>query len=296
MAHAATRTFEVPVNIYRPASPFRGKALQNINLTPDDPDNDVRHVVLDLSGGDLRYFEGQSIGIVPPGTDAQGKPHKLRLYSIASSRIGDNKDGKTVSLCVKRVVYKHPETGEIVRGVASNFICDLAPGDDVSITGPTGKTFLLPEDPSTNLVLIATGTGIAPFRAFLRRIYDEMDTPWQGKVWLFFGMQNSNSYLYQDELAGYTAKGDFEIVEAISREQKNAQGGRMYVQHRIAEHAAALWELISGGNTYTYICGLKGMEDGIDDAFTAAAAAKDTVWKDYRYNLKQSGFWHVETY
>jgi len=296
MAHAATRSFEVPVNLYRPASPFRGKALENINLTPNDPDNDVRHVVLDLTGSGLTYFEGQSIGIVPPGIDAKGKPHKLRLYSIASSRVGDHKDGNTVSLCVKRVVYKHPETGETVRGVASNFICDLNPGDEVMITGPTGKTFLLPEDPTANLVLIATGTGIAPFRAFLRRIFDEMETPWQGKVWLFFGMQNSNSYLYRDELAGFVSKGNFRISEAISREQKNAQGGRMYVQHRIAEHAEELWNLISGGNTYTYICGLKGMENGIDEAFAGVAVGQGITWSEYQFKLKQEGFWHVETY
>lgn len=296
MAHAATRSFEVPVNLYRPNSPFVGKAIQNINLTPNDPDNDVRHVVLDLAGSSLTYFEGQSIGIVPPGLDAKGKPYKLRLYSIASSRIGDHKDSKTVSLCVKRVVYKHPETAEIVRGVASNFVCDLKPGDDVQITGPSGKSFLLPEDPTTNLILIATGTGIAPFRAFLRHIYDEMDTPWQGKVWLFFGMQNSNSYLYQDELAGYTEKGDLQISEAISREQKNAQGGRMYVQHRIAEHAAELWERITGSNAVTYICGLRGMEDGIDEAFSPIAAANNLNWPEYQKQLKLSGFWHVETY
>ncbi len=297
MAHsAATRSVEIPVNIYRPTNPFRGKALENITLTPDDPDNDVRHVVFDLSGGDLTYFEGQSIGIIPPGIDAKGKPHKLRLYSIASSRIGDNKDSKTVSVCVKRVVYKHPETGEIVRGVASNHVCDLKPGDEVTLTGPTGKTFLLPEDPTANLVLIATGTGIAPFRAFLRHIYDEMDTPWQGKVWLFFGMQNSNSYLYKDELAGYAQKGNLQITEAISREQKNAEGGRMYVQHRIAEHVAELWQLIEEGNTSTYICGLRGMEDGIDAAYSSVATAKGLVWADYQRNLKQNGFWHVETY
>lgn len=296
MAHAATRSVEIPVNIYRPNNPYLGKALENVKLTPNDPDNDVRHVVLDLSGGNLTYVEGQSIGIVPPGTDAKGKPHKLRLYSIASSRIGDNKDSQTVSLCVKRVVYKHPETGEIVRGVASNFICDLNPGDDVQITGPAGKTFLLPEDPTANLILIATGTGIAPFRAFLRHIYDEMDTPWQGKEWLFFGMQNSHSYLYQEELNAFAAKGDFQITTAISREQKNKEGGRMYVQHRIAEHSDELWKLITNGNTYTYICGLRGMEDGIDAAFTPIAAANNLSWPEYQKQLKLDGFWHVETY
>jgi ferredoxin--NADP+ reductase len=287
---------EVAINTYRPKEPYKGKALSNVPLIVETSPNDVRHVTLDLSEGSLRYIEGQSIGILPPGLDANGKPHKLRLYSIASSRLGDNGDAKTVSVCVKRVVYKHPETGEEVRGVASNFICDLKPGDEVMITGPVGKTFLLPEDPTANLILIATGTGIAPFRAFLRHIYDEMPTPWQGKVLLFFGMQKSEDYLYEEELAEYTKKGDFEIITAISREQTNAQGGKMYVQHRIAEHVDRLWSMIQAGNTYTFICGLRGMEDGIDAAFSAAAGEKGITWSEYQYQLKQNDFWHVETY
>lgn len=287
---------EVAINTYRPKEPYKGKALSNVPLIVETSPNDVRHVTLDLSEGSLRYIEGQSIGILPPGLDANGKPHKLRLYSIASSRLGDNGDAKTVSVCVKRVVYKHPETGEEVRGVASNFICNLKPGDEVMITGPVGKTFLLPEDPTANLILIATGTGIAPFRAFLRHIYDELPTPWQGKVLLFFGMQKSEDYLYEEELAEYTKKGDFEIITAISREQTNAQGGKMYVQHRIAEHVDRLWSMIQAGNTYTFICGLRGMEDGIDAAFSAAASEKGITWSEYQYQLKQNDFWHVETY
>lgn len=296
MAHSTVA--DIPVNIYRPKDPYVGKAVDNIRLTPEDSPNDVRHVVLDLSEGSLRYIEGQSIGIVPPGTDANGKPHKLRLYSIASSRIGDHKDSKTVSLCVKRVVYKHPETGAEVRGVASNHICSLKPGDPVMITGPVGKSFLLPEDPTMNIVMIATGTGIAPFRAFLRHIYDEMPAPWQGEVWLFFGVQTSVDLLYHDELAAYTEKtgGKFKLVTAISREQKNAEGGRMYVQHRIAEHADTLWSMIQQRNTCTYICGLRGMEDGIDVAFTTAAAKQGLEWPAYQFELKQSDLWHVETY
>ncbi|MBC7881057.1 MAG: ferredoxin--NADP(+) reductase [Anaerolineae bacterium] len=287
---------EVAINTYRPKEPYKGKALSNVPLIVETSPNDVRHVTLDLSEGSLRYIEGQSIGILPPGLDANGKPHKLRLYSIASSRLGDNGDAKTVSVCVKRVVYKHPETGEEVRGVASNFICNLKPGDEVMITGPVGKTFLLPEDPTANLILIATGTGIAPFRAFLRHIYDELPTPWLGKVLLFFGMQKSEDYLYEEELAEYTKKGDFEIITAISREQTNAQGGKMYVQHRIAEHVDRLWSMIQAGNTYTFICGLRGMEDGIDAAFSAAASEKGITWSEYQYQLKQNDFWHVETY
>ncbi|HEY9704881.1 MAG TPA: phycobilisome linker polypeptide, partial [Allocoleopsis sp.] len=94
---------EVPVNTYRPASPFIGKCISNEELVGEGGIGTVRHLIFDISGGDLRYVEGQSIGIIPPGTDKKGKPEKLRLYSIASTRHGDHVDDKTVSLCVRQL-------------------------------------------------------------------------------------------------------------------------------------------------------------------------------------------------
>ena len=69
----------VPVNIYRPNSPFVGKCIENYPLVAEGGIGKVQHVTFDLSGGDLHYIEGQSIGIIPPGEDDKGKPHKLRL-------------------------------------------------------------------------------------------------------------------------------------------------------------------------------------------------------------------------
>ncbi|WP_287128220.1 ferredoxin--NADP(+) reductase [Candidatus Cyanaurora vandensis] len=296
MAHATVRTEAISVNTYRPNAPFKGKALRVERLTPDESPNDVRHVVMDLADGDLQYLEGQSIGIIPPGLDAKGKPHKLRLYSIASTRTGDEGGERSVALCVKRVVYIHPETKEEVRGVASNFLCDLKPDDEVLITGPVGKNFLLPEDPTANLVLIATGTGIAPFRAFLKHIFEERPGGWQGQVWVFFGVQTSTDVLYEDLYKQYEHLPNFRISLAVSREQKNKKGEKMYVQNRIAEHVDELWSWLQQGNTYTYICGLRGMETGIDAAYAEVAQQAGQEWSKVQYDLKQAGFWHVETY
>jgi ferredoxin--NADP+ reductase len=89
---------------------------------------------------------------------------------------------------------------------------------------------------------------------------------------------------------------NFRLDYAISREQKNAEGGKMYIQHKIAEHADALWELMQNPKTHTYICGLKGMEGGIDEALSAAAAKHDVNWDEYRKAMKKEHRWHVETY
>lgn len=295
---------DIPVNIYRPNSPYIGKCLSNEELVGNGGIGTVRHLKFDISGGDLRYLEGQSIGIIPPGVDKNGKPEKLRLYSIASTRHGDDVDDKTVSLCVRQLEYKHPETGETVYGVCSTHLCNLEVGADVKITGPVGKEMLLPEDPTANIIMMATGTGIAPFRAYLWRMFKDAerkansDYQFKGLAWLIFGIPTSPNILYKQELEELQQKypDNFRLTYAISREQKNAQGGRMYIQDRVAEHADELWSLIQKENTHTYICGLKGMEGGIDEALSAAANKQSVKWNEYQKELKKAGRWHVETY
>ncbi len=293
---------KVPVNIYRPKEPYVGKCTDIYDLVDEGGIGTCRHMTFDLSGGDLHYIEGQSIGIVPPGEDDKGKPNKLRLYSIASTRHGDNLDGKTVSLCVRKLEYKDPETGEQVEGTCSSFLCNLKPGDDVAITGPVGKEMLLPDDEDANVIMIATGTGIAPFRAYLWRMFLEGDKNpdynFKGFSWLFFGIPKTENILYKEQLEEMVEKhsDNFRMDYAISREQKNPEGGRMYIQHRIAEHADELWELIQNPKTHTYICGLKGMEGGIDEALSAAAEKNGVNWDEYRKAMKKEDRWHVETY
>ncbi|WP_421659182.1 ferredoxin--NADP reductase [Leptothermofonsia sp. ETS-13] len=303
MTQAKAKT-DVPVNIYRPNNPFIGRVISNEPLVKPGGIGICQHVKFDISGGDLRYLEGQSIGIIPPGVDKNGKPEKLRLYSIGSTRHGDDLDDKTVSLCVRQLEYKHPETGETVYGVCSTYICNLKPGDEVKITGPTGKEMLLPDDEDANIIMLATGTGIAPFRAYLWRMFKDGERAlnpeyqFRGLAWLIFGVATTPNILYKEELEELQAKypNNFRLTYAISREQKNAEGGKMYIQHRVAEHAAELWQLLQNEKTHTYICGLKGMEDGIDEAFTKEAQKFGVDWKEFQREMKKAGRWHVETY
>ncbi|HEY9835889.1 MAG TPA: ferredoxin-NADP reductase [Vampirovibrionales bacterium] len=294
------KTDDIPVNIYKPKDPYIGKCLSNESLVREGGSGIVQHLTFDLSGGDLRYLEGQSIGIIPPGEDQKGKPHKLRLYSIASTRHGDHEDDKTVSLCVRELVYKHPETNETVKGVCSSFLCHLKPGDDVAITGPVGKEMLLPDDEEATVIMMATGTGIAPFRAFLWRMFKEQheDYKFKGLAWLFFGIPYSANILYKEELEKLQAEfpDNFRLTYAISREQENAQGGKMYIQDRIAENAEEIWNLLQKPNAHTYICGLKGMEGGIDEGMSAVTSKQGVDWFDYQKQLKKEHRWHVETY
>ena len=295
---------KVPVNIYKPKSPYLGACLSNDELVQEDGIGSVKHLKFDLSEGDMHYLEGQSIGIIPDGTDEKGKPHKIRLYSIASTQHGDDVDDKTVSLCVRQLEYKDPESGETVKGVCSTFLCNLEPGAKVQITGPVGKEMLLADDPEANIVMMGTGTGIAPFRAYLWRMFKDKeraanpDYQFKGKAWLIFGIPTSPNILYKEELEEIQEKypDNFRLTYAISREQKNPEGGRMYIQHRVAEHAEELWKMVQDEKTYVYICGLKGMEDGIDEAMSVASAKDGVDWTERRRELKKAHRWNVETY
>jgi ferredoxin--NADP+ reductase len=300
---AAVSHADVPVNLYKPKAPFVGTVTDNYSLLAEGAIGRVNHITFDLSGGDpqLHYVEGQSIGIIPDGTDANGKPNKLRLYSIASTRHGDNLEGNTVSLCVRQLQYE--KDGETINGVCSTFLCDIEPGAKVKITGPVGKEMLLPEDEEANVIMLATGTGIAPMRTYLRRMFEPTEREkngwhFRGKAWLLMGVPTTPNLLYDDDFNRYASEfpENFRYTKAISREQQNANGGRMYIQDRVSENAEEIFSWIENPKTHVYMCGLRGMEPGIDEAMTVAATAKGLNWAELRPQLKKADRWHVETY
>jgi ferredoxin--NADP+ reductase len=286
---------EIPSNIYKPNAPLTARVLEHFPLTAPDSPNDVRHIVLDIAGSDLKYLEGQSIGVLPPGEDANGKPHKLRLYSIASPAVGDDGQGKSLSVCIKRAIFVDPATGQEFRGVCSSFLCDLKVGDSVKLTGPVGKSFLMPDVPNANIIMVATGTGIAPFRGFLHNRYNHRKNE-SGQTWLFFGAQTRKDYLYEEEMEAYAETPDCHILTAFSREEKNAEGGRMYVQHRLIEHGETLFNLLKQRETYFYMCGLRGMEAGMQEGLQEIAKRQGIDWSEFFGTLKAEKRWHVEVY
>lgn len=293
-----------PLNIYKPKEPFTAKVLSVERIVGPKAPGETCHIVID-HGGNVPYWEGQSYGVIPPGENPKkpGQPNAVRLYSIASTRYGDNFDGKTASLCVRRAVYYDPETGKEdpeKRGVCSNYLCDCKPGDKVQITGPSGKIMLLPEsDPNASHIMVATGTGIAPYRAYLRRMFME-DVPsfkFCGLSWLFLGVANTDSLLYHDEFNEYAENfpKNFRYDIALSREQKNQHGGKMYVQDKIEEYSDEIFQLLDEGS-HIYFCGLKGMMPGIQDTLKRVADQKGLNWDEKLSQLKKNKQWHVEVY
>ncbi len=262
---------EIPLNLFKSANPLVGEVLEMRRLTPAErpPANDARHIVLSSPG--LSYVPGQSIGAIPEGYDPRtGKPHKLRLYSVSSASKGDYGDWKTVSTVVVRHFWDDEDTGETkIPGVCSQYLCDCEVGDKVKITGPVGKRFLLPADfHRRDLIFVATGTGIAPYRGMLQEMFDQ---GYQGKAYLIFGVQYADTVLYDDEFRAHLARPNFRYFTALSREaEKNpvpdevpTRNGKFYVPVRIWQHREEIRQSLEKPDTMVYQCGLKGMETGV---------------------------------
>ena len=80
--------------VYKPSRTGSAKILKNIRISASDSPDDVRHLLLDMSQTGMKFYEGQSVGVIPPGTMVNGRAHKVRLYSVTSSRDGEDGEGK----------------------------------------------------------------------------------------------------------------------------------------------------------------------------------------------------------
>lgn len=261
----STITFpDVPINLVKPKEPVEVRILESRIATAVSSPNFIRHITFDVSGTPLegQIRAGQSVGILAPGEDERGKPHSLRLYSVASPTGGEDGDGKIYATTVKRVIDENWETQQLFTGVASNYFCGLKPGDTVRMTGPSGKRYLLPEDPaSCNYVFFATGTGIAPFRGM---IMDLVKAGTKNPIVLVFGCPYRTDLLYADHFNRLDAElPHFHYLKMISREEPRADGSKPYVQSALTYNADLLDPILKQDNTLIYICGLKGMEEGI---------------------------------
>jgi len=256
------------------------------------PDYDTHHVVLDFGALPFPVLEGQSIGIVPPGVDAKGRAHHARQYSIASPRNGERPGYNNVSLTVKRVLEDHD--GRPVRGVASNFVCDLKVGDPVQVMGPFGSSFLMPNHPRSHIVMICTGTGSAPMRAMTewRRRLRQSGKFEGGKLMLFFGARTKEELPYFGPLQSLP-KDFIDINLAFSRTPGQP---KVYVQDLMRQRAADLAPLLADPDAYFYVCGLKSMEEGVVLALSEIARKAGLDWDAVGASLKAQGRLHLETY
>lgn len=268
------------VNLYPIGNPIEAVVQGNFRITDKDSDADVRHIILDFNGKPFPILEGQSLGVLPPGMTEAGKPHLPRLYSASSPRDGERPGFHNVSLTVKR------DDG----GICSNYLCDLQKGDSINVIGPYGSTFLLPTDSNARLLMICTGTGSAPMRAFTMG-RERTVGPIPGCMVMFFGARTPETLPYFGPLE--------KISDALLQKHlvfSRLEGEKEYVQDRMRSQQNVVAELIQDSNTHIYICGLKDMEQGVEAAFSDIASAIDIDWQSLKATLRTEGRYHVETY
>ena len=278
--------------LYDARRPATATVAGNINCTEAGFENETHHVVLNFGELPFPVLEGQSLGIIPPGTDAQGRAHHPRQYSIASARNGERPGYNNLALTVKRVTTSHD--GKPLHGVASNYLCDLSVGAQVQVVGPFGSSFLMPNHPRSHLVMICTGTGSAPMRAMTewRRRLRKSGTFEGGRLLLFFGARTPQELPYFGPLRSLPA--DFiDIHLAFSRA---ADQPRRYVQDAMREHAATLAALLRDDHSHFYVCGLKAMEEGVVHALADIAEGAGLSWGALGATLQREGRLQLETY
>ena len=287
-AHAYT-------NLYGPKAvdkTITATVTGNVRVTEVGKEYDTHHIVLDFGKTPFPVLEGQSIAVLPPGTDSNGRVHHARQYSVASPRNGERPLYNNLSLTVKRVLEDH--SGKPVLGVASNYLCDLTVGDKVQVIGPFGASFLMPNHPGSHIVMICTGTGSAPMRAMTewRRRLRASGKFEGGKLMLFFGARTKEELPYFGPLQNLP-KDFIDIHFAFSRAQGQP---KKYVQDLMREQATALAPMLANPDTYFYVCGLKSMEEGVVAALEDIAGQSGLNWEEIGASLKRDGRLHLETY
>lgn len=269
------------VNLYPLSQPVTARVQGNFRLTGENAEHDVRHIILDFGTRRMPVLEGQSIGVIAPGTDDQGRSFMPRLYSVSSPRDGERPNFNNLSLTVKR------EPG----GVCSGYLCDLPIGAEVQITGPYGATFLMPQDPLARVLMICTGTGSAPFRAFTMH-RQRQPTGSGNPLMLVFGARTPETLPY----FGPLQKMPTHIIDKHLVFSRAEDQPRQYVQDKLRDLRQSVADLLQDPNGYIYICGLRAMEAGVDSAFGDICQQAGLDWQDLKNRMREEGRFHVETY
>lgn len=271
-----------------PTAPAVIKASQRI--TPETTD-EVRHITLEVLDPAFQFVEGQSIGVLVPGPHDFGNEMYMRRYSIANARNVPVGGGVHLDILVRRCFYLDEVSGERYPGVASNYLCDAKPGDQITISGPYLSPFRMPLDNRANLLMIGTGTGIAPFRGFAQLIYERRGD-WKGQVRLYYGGHSGLDLMYANDetsdLTHYYDEKTFQAFRALGT--KPLMTSSQALEQGLTEHAAEAWRLMREPNTHVFLSGLNKVTQ-VFDRVMAKQAGSEAEWKQLKQALIEDGRW-----
>lgn len=259
-------------------------------ITPPKSE-EVRHLSLRVADPAFQFVEGQSIGVVVPGPHPFGNPYHVRRYSIANARPRPQDEAVDLEILVRRCFYIDEISGERFPGIASNFLCDAKPGDQVTLTGPFRSPFQMPPDKDANLLMIGTGTGIAPFRAFAQLIYERRGG-WDGQVRLFYGGRTGLDLAYANDeatdLADYYDQASFKAFKSLASHtlMRSSDALALGLQENVGE----AWSLLQKPNTYIFLAGL-GKIAQVFDKVMGGRAGSPEAWQDIKQRLIREKRW-----
>lgn len=258
-------------------------------LTPEDSE-EVRELVLEVEDKGFECKVDESFGVLLDVADDFGNNRHHRLYSVAD--VPSTSRGKTsITMLVKRCNYVDDFSGELQYGLASNFLCDRKVGDQLRITGPFPLAFSLPREKVANLILIGMGTGIAPFRAFIKHLYRH-DSDFAGRVMLFYGARSGLELMYLNEedgdLTNYYDKETFDAFHALS--PSPLWHDDVFLDYVIEDRAEEVLELLQRTNTYVYIAGHEKVKGNLDKVFSKIMGSEEK-WKARKVGLMQEKKW-----
>lgn len=268
-----------------------GVVRDSVRITQPGLD-EVRRITLLIDDPAFRFMPGQSIGVVVPGPHPLGNAYHMRRYSIASGRPVDPAgEGVEIELLVRRCFYVDEVNGERYPGIASNFLCDAGPGERITVTGPYRSPFRIPDDRSANLLMIGTGTGVAPFRAFVQAVY-RREGGWDGQVRLYYGARNGMDLLYgndaEGDLANYYDEPTFKAFRALISRPLASEADSLAAA--VADHAAEIWDLMRAPGTHVFVAGLGKVAERFDQVMQTAAGSPQ-AWREQRDRLRDEGRW-----
>lgn len=267
---------------------YQATVKKSERLTPAETE-EIREILLEAPE-DFECQVDQSFGVLVKSTGEFGNTWHHRLYSVAD--LPSKKGGKPqIALLVKRCNYVDEFNGEMYNGVASNYLCDRKVGDKITITGPHELPFVVPEDKTSNLILIGMGTGIAPFRSFVKHIYKNVKD-WKGKIRLFYGARSGLELLYLNDkdgdLTNYYDEETFEAFHALSPRPHMADPIALDIA--IEERAAEILEMLGQANTHIYVAGYEKIRDMLDKAFSKILGSKEK-WQTRKAELVAGKKW-----
>lgn len=258
-------------------------------LSPDDSE-EIREIILEIKDVDFTCEVDQSFGVLVKTSDDFGNTLHHRLYSVAD--LPTKYKGRTrITLLVKRCSYVDAFSGELHDGIASNYLCDRQVGNEVTITGPYELPFSLPEEHDANLILIGMGTGIAPFRAFVKHLHKNVKD-WKGKILLFYGARSGLELHYQnekdDDLSNYYSEETFQSVHALSPQP--LWNDSVVLDRAIEGRSEEILEMLKLNKTYVYVAGHENVNEGLDKAFVSILGSEEK-WSKRKAELMAGRKW-----